>query len=140
MKTTLKLRVEQVQEAIHYKGYIEIARHSFEYELKCTISLEEIDCAGAIGCVQEYCCFFDLDIKKGGVDIHLEREEYILFLQMIVPFVIGFYNSPKIRQINLPTRYTPDLIAVTGGELAFDFPDQFCGLLNAPKFDCRISA
>jgi hypothetical protein len=140
MKTTLKLHVEQIEDAVLYRGYLDIAKHRFDYELRCIISLEEIDCVGASGCVQEFCCFFELGVKKYGIELELEREEYILFLQMIVPFVIGFYNSPRVRQYNDLTGHAIESVSFTGGEITFDFPIEFCRLLNNSKFNCQIPA
>jgi hypothetical protein len=94
------LYLEQVEDGIHYKGLIGIGSTKFEYDLVFGVHLKEIDDQDAIQSEEEVRQLFQLKLSKDGVNIHLNKDEFLLFFSLLFDEVYNFYNQQQTHFAN----------------------------------------
>ncbi|HEY4510588.1 MAG TPA: hypothetical protein VJJ73_02020 [Candidatus Paceibacterota bacterium] len=151
-KVLVKEHIEQVRDGYEYKGYLEVAKARFDYEVKLSTPVTEIDNAPPSGDINDTRRLFQLTVKRGSSIVELGDEEYCFFFQILSRLVVDFYNDKIVRDMNnegmpgLPTRdkwphtglviFSPILAA---RENTYDFPGELCEALGAPKFGCVLA-
>lgn len=149
MKVEIERHVEQVVDGSHYKGHVKIGKATFNYELKFTIPIPQLDDMEPAKDVPEIRRTFVLTVEKDGQRIELTNDEYGFFFHLLVEFVLHFYNNPQTRDNNeglvgLAARGDgplSHLVSVSFGmdsTVTFTLPEQVHQMLNGAKFNCEL--
>lgn len=152
MEVLIEKYVQQVSDGDHYEGYIKIAEIKLNYDLRLAVPIDQLDNLEPTESVDEIRRLFQFTIKKDKTNIELTDEEFKLFFQLIVPFVLDFYNNPQTRNNNqglmgkvlrnegpMAAFGISASIGITRVGLCSLSP-QFCEILNASKFGCTLIA
>lgn len=148
MKVPVERKLEQVKDGTDYKGMIKIGAAQFDFELKFSIPIPQLDAMPAPTGMEDIRRIFGLVLKKDGVEIPLTDHEWKPFFHLLVEFAVEFCHNPQIRDNNegMAAREMSNSFPIASismdmaGTTTFDFKPELCSLLNAPKFGCALAA
>ncbi len=153
MLVSAEQRIEQVADGIHYKGYLKIKERTFEYDFKLTIPIPELGNQPLSTTRDEVNkqirSTFQLCLKKDGSELELTDEEYAFFFMVLLNSAVDLYYNPQTRAKNLGLKLCgAGLLALRGAATTIgitrrgklEFASELCKMLNAPKFDCALTA
>lgn len=152
-KISVERYIEQVTDGRHYKGWISMGGVKFDYEVRFGLPASRIARARIPKTMKGLRNRYQITLKRGDAQVEIADEEYVLFCELIVNFVFGFYKSPKVRQFNSKT--VTDAVAGKGEGgwfgLVFGAPKlsatqtkliflslERATLLSAQKFGCAF--
>ncbi|MGD0328226.1 MAG: hypothetical protein ABSB00_00730 [Minisyncoccia bacterium] len=150
-KVSVELRVEQVCNGSHYRGYVKIADTKLDYELVFGIPIAQLDSMELAKDENEIRCLFQITVKRDNANIKLTKDEYGFFFSMIVELAVDFYNNPKTRASNegllgmiLHKEGPMDCFGISASigmtsRGLYNFPPELCKMLSAPKFGCALA-
>jgi hypothetical protein len=155
MKVYVKCSIREIEEARHYSGQIGTGEGTFNFELQLAGSLSQLSRRKPIMDLEGERLVYQLTLDQGGPAINLSDDEFYFFLSLIFSFAMGCYIellSTRAGRL-FPNRIVDMMPGSFGrpfvlgllesGDVVFmgseEFSDEICGMLNGPKFDCRIA-
>jgi len=130
MTSTIRRRIEEVAEGIRYKGTIRIGGVKFDYELKFSTPIPDLDSTKQPGTVEQVRLIFQISLERDGRKIELDEDEYSFFFSMLVEAVVKFYNSLS--------RHGEGSTAIVQIATCHFSPDA-CQMLSSEKFGCTFT-
>ncbi len=152
MQLTVSRSIQQIVDGLKYQGTIGIGQGTFEYQLEFPVPVPELDAMKHAEDTPTIRRLYKLTIKKAGLALELTDDEFNFFFALAAMDAVEFYNLPQTRASNegkmgeLLEAKGP--LASMGASLSvgmrsvmsFKCPDEYCDLLNTPKFDCKLAA
>ncbi len=146
-KVLIEREIVQVKDGIDYKGYLKFGGVRFDYEMTFTVHVNQLANMKPLANLDEARRIFVLILKRDGVNLEMEDEEYYFFFSMLAESIIDFYHHPQTRETNEglfgKVLRSEGLFggAATGsvsmnGHVNYTFEPGLCKMLSVPKFGC----
>ena len=103
LKVPVEIQINQISDGYEYDGECKIANKPFAFRINfpmgierfCTLTAEEMP--SDPDDIQK---FLPITVTTDGNPITLRNEAYGLFMTLVAPFVIEFFNNPQTRNNN----------------------------------------